>query len=401
MSCDYYCHVCNSFIHPSHIRHSQNDEVLCIICNRPGFVEKIERDETFVQSFRQQASYRQSRHDNSRGSFMDPFAEVLGVPFQQLINDLYHSSFPLHSSTTATTDNVRSGVNESDNGMQYFHVDWSVGNPNRQQFRFTDLASLLGQFMINPDDNSTMNQIIQFIMENDSNRHGSPPAAAKVVNNLKRHKLSKEESEKLDSCAICHEDYQEGDEVHYLCTNHEICNHCFHVDCIIPWLKEHNSCPVCRYELPTDDPEYDSRRADLRERIAHQVTQAAQAARTDGSDNSRSSTSNTNNQGNTFTATTAGTGTSSIGTSARNTAAASGGSRRIDSTFTFHFPARSQRSGQNAATNQSFSRQYIASRRMVPLSFDPLDIFNISRQRPNVSYHRSGPGSDYAGCRIQ
>lgn len=41
MSCDYYCHVCNSFIHPSHIRHSQNDEVLCIICNRPGFVEKV------------------------------------------------------------------------------------------------------------------------------------------------------------------------------------------------------------------------------------------------------------------------------------------------------------------------------------------------------------------------
>lgn len=51
-----------------------------------------------------------------------------------------------------------------------------------------------------------------------------------------------------EPCSICHEAYGAGDEVVEL-----PCDHCFHPDCVMPWLEAHNTCPVCRLELPAEE----------------------------------------------------------------------------------------------------------------------------------------------------
>ena len=55
----------------------------------------------------------------------------------------------------------------------------------------------------------------------------------------------------------CREDLQVGEEVQIMPCNS---NHVYHPDCLAPWLKDHNSCPVCRFELPTDDMAYENQK---------------------------------------------------------------------------------------------------------------------------------------------
>lgn len=89
----------------------------------------------------------------------------------------------------------------------------------------------------------------------------APPASKHAVKSLVREVLSEERLQQLGGpateCAVCREDLQVGEEVQIMPCNS---NHVYHPDCLAPWLKGHNSCPVCRFELPTDDMAYENKK---------------------------------------------------------------------------------------------------------------------------------------------
>jgi hypothetical protein len=78
------------------------------------------------------------------------------------------------------------------------------------------------------------------------------PSEAAVLNNVAFA------MERIDhhECIICQEPYEEGGRAIRI----PVCGHVYHEDCGMMWLTEHNTCPFCRRELPTDDPDYEAER---------------------------------------------------------------------------------------------------------------------------------------------
>lgn len=100
-----------------------------------------------------------------------------------------------------------------------------------------------------------LEQLIQQLAENDPNRYGTPPASKSAIEGLPNIKITEELlASDSSQCAVCKDTFELGEEAKQI-----PCKHIYHSDCIIPWLELHNSCPVCRYELPTDDPDYEQR----------------------------------------------------------------------------------------------------------------------------------------------
>ncbi|XP_067370726.1 E3 ubiquitin-protein ligase RNF126-like [Channa argus] len=73
---------------------------------------------------------------------------------------------------------------------------------------------------------------------------GPPPADRDKIKSLPTVRISDEHVASGLECPVCKEDYSVGENVRQL-----PCNHMFHNDCIVPWLEQHDTCPVCRKSL--------------------------------------------------------------------------------------------------------------------------------------------------------
>ncbi|KAK3212849.1 hypothetical protein Dsin_017555 [Dipteronia sinensis] len=112
-------------------------------------------------------------------------------------------------------------------------------------------------------DDRDYEEMLEHLFLTDNSRRGAPPAAMSFINDLPRVIVNKEH-EKHDglTCAICRDVLPIGTEVNQL-----PCLHLYHPSCILPWLNARNSCPLCRYELPTDDQEYEDQKRNISSRM--------------------------------------------------------------------------------------------------------------------------------------
>ncbi|KAD2393328.1 hypothetical protein E3N88_40305 [Mikania micrantha] len=97
--------------------------------------------------------------------------------------------------------------------------------------------------------------LLQTLAESDTGgKGGAPPAASSAVEALPTVEVKATD---IEVCAICKDKLSNNEEE---IVKQLPCGHMYHEDCIVPWLGSRNTCPVCRYELPTDDLEYEEDR---------------------------------------------------------------------------------------------------------------------------------------------
>ncbi|KAH8681328.1 hypothetical protein BX600DRAFT_18417 [Xylariales sp. PMI_506] len=123
-----------------------------------------------------------------------------------------------------------------------------VGNPQADlNMIFQHLFSqILNPHAVHGDGVYTqeaLDRIITNLMEANPQSNAPPPASAETIAKLPRKKLDEQilGPELKGECTICIDEMNLGDEAVVL-----PCKHWFHEECVVLWLKEHNTCPICR-----------------------------------------------------------------------------------------------------------------------------------------------------------
>ncbi|KAL8159401.1 hypothetical protein V2J09_000938 [Rumex salicifolius] len=96
---------------------------------------------------------------------------------------------------------------------------------------------------VNSYDETGLHELIEHLSIND--RQGSPPASRSAIDAMPTIRITRAHLRTDSHCPVCKDEFELGTEAKQM-----PCNHMYHSDCIVPWLVQHNSCPVCRQELP-------------------------------------------------------------------------------------------------------------------------------------------------------
>ncbi|KAJ6790595.1 E3 ubiquitin-protein ligase RING1-like [Iris pallida] len=250
----YYCHMCSQMVSPS-----MEVEIKCPFCDS-GFVEEMTEGSgregltVDIGSSRRSLSQwapillgtmgnrprrRRSRltwtddesdsdSDHDRGLESLHWRRRRSAAILQLLQGLPNN----FGSESETPESDREGVILIDPFNQAVILQGSIEN--------TEAGAMLGDDFLGPG----LDLLLQRLAENDLNRYGTPPAKKEAVDAMPTVKVQ----ENLN-CSVCLEDLRIGTEGREM-----PCKHKFHSGCILTWLELHSSCPLCRFQVPADEP---------------------------------------------------------------------------------------------------------------------------------------------------
>ncbi|EEE58975.1 hypothetical protein OsJ_10676 [Oryza sativa Japonica Group] len=225
-TCRYFCHMCSLIVRPE----MGIEEVKCPHCHS-GFVEEMVGgdDDDGRRSGNAAAGGRGAASEENA----DDEATPAPPPWAPMLIDLLGVSSRRH------------GLDDGSSDLAAFA---------RRQYRNIAFLQLLSA--LQDDDEAGGKRPGQLgpraarsgyppRTANGAAATGTPPARKEAVAALPTVRVHDAAGA---TCPVCLDEFEAGGEAREM-----PCKHRFHDGCILPWLEAHSSCPVCRYQLPTDD----------------------------------------------------------------------------------------------------------------------------------------------------
>ncbi|KAI3681253.1 hypothetical protein L6452_36042 [Arctium lappa] len=201
----YHCHSCNSDVSPSPFSSATTSPLLCPHCNSDCLEERL----------------LSNNNPNPNPNYTNQNSSQLSFP------SFFDSSVPATTADSRRTFPFPSVTTSDDN----FLLD-------------SPYLHRLIHHLTNSDDSSPSTTTTT----TTTSLHHSP-AAKSAVEAIPLIKITSAflDIDPIVFCAVCKDQFVIDDETKQL-----PCKHMYHPDCILPWLSQHNSCPVCRFQLPKE-----------------------------------------------------------------------------------------------------------------------------------------------------
>ena len=275
---------CSEMINSEFNRESVDNQYRLPFCNLPEDVRRQYHTVTDIHDKSPNNFYldaRRNQPNNNNTTNNNNINNNYSNTYSNAYNN-YNTNYNTNNTGNTTNINNNNTQRVPPRNYNLFFIPFNTspfsGSVNRSPYNFAVFEGPIGEGdFANPSDNFFLdnfasNFISNFInpmtrivfINNMQNQHqGNPPAAQTAIDKLKHFKMEKKYCKKDDKnnklefpeCSICLTEINEGQNTVLL-----PCGHMFHDECVTKWLKIHNTCPLCRFELPTDDANYERER---------------------------------------------------------------------------------------------------------------------------------------------